>query len=418
MLIHMKRQAVTLGILAVAYGALMSYHYYSSVESLHHSYERTTNNLLLYNRAISNFVAKEQRPSVEKLLKDSGKKEFFSPCLQSSSYITNTINKYTNAERVKEGLPELHFKWASTNPLNIDNFANPLEHQWIEEIKLDDTKKFNKVYENNGRVNYYFAIAGNRMVESCLQCHDTPSSAPKDLTRVYGTTHGYGFKVGEMASIISVHIDIDDEMQALQTKLVKEGLILLLIFILLYGLVVWIHYKKCLLEDKASRDPLTKLLNRNLYFEIYNKEKQRCSRDFKYLAHITLDIDFFKQYNDTYGHIKGDIVLQKVAHEMERSFNRVSDFIFRIGGEEFAIVCSASSVEDIHNMGENLCKNIEMLRLEHLSSSVQNVVTISVGISILACTSNVPFEEVCEQSDVALYKAKSAGRNQVHIIQL
>ena len=415
---HIKKHMLVIGILLLTYASLMTYHYFSSTQNLIDSYERTTNNLLLYNRAISQFVAQEQRPTIDHLVKEAGQKDFFSPSLQSSSYITNAINKYTNHERVKEGLPQLHFKWASLNPMNSNNLANPLERQWIGQINLDEKHKISKVYENNGRMHYIFAIAGNRMEKSCLKCHDSSSSAPKYLTRVYGTTHGYGYKVGDLASIISVQIDIEDEMQTLYTKMLKEGLILLLLFVLVYCLIVWIQYKKSLLEDKASRDPLTKLLNRNLYGEIYNKEKLRCSRDFKYLAHITVDIDFFKQYNDTYGHIKGDEVLQKVATEMERSFNRVSDFIFRIGGEEFAIVCSASSIEDLENMGNNLCKNIEMLRLEHASSTVNKFVTVSVGMSILECSSNIPFEEVCEQSDKALYKAKNEGRNQVHSIQL
>lgn len=418
MLLYIKKHALILGILLLTYCALMTYHYISSRENLIKSYERSTNNLLLYNRAISQFAAKEQRPIVDHLVNEAGQKEFFSPSLQSSTYIINAINKYTNRERVKEGLPQLHFKWASLNPMNINNLANPLERQWIAEINLDEKKKVSKIYESNDRMHYIFAIAGNRMEQSCLKCHDTSSSAPKYLTRVYGTTHGYGYKVGDLASIISVHIDIEDEMQTLYSKILREGLILLLLFVLVYILIFWIKYKKSILEEKATHDPLTKLLNRNLYGEIYNKEKLRCSRDFKYLAHITVDIDFFKQYNDTYGHIKGDEVLKRVAIEMEHSFNRVSDFIFRIGGEEFAIVCSASSIENLVDMGNNLCKNIEMLRLEHSSSSVNKFVTVSVGMSILECSNNIPFEKVCEHSDMALYKAKHEGRNQVHSIQL
>lgn len=413
-----KKHSTSLVVLLFTYIALMTYHYFDSRESLIESYERSTQNLLLYNRAISSFIAKEQRPTIDKLLKESNNQDYFSPSLQSSSYITHSINKYANDERIKVGLPQLHFKWASDNPTNPKNFANPLEQQMIEQIKRDEKKRFSKLYETNGRLTYYYAIAGNRMAQSCLKCHDSPSAAPKAMTSMYGTTHGYGYKFGDLASIMTVHIDIEDQIKELEVKLFIEGVALLFIFIIVYVLLVWIQYKKQTLEDNASRDPLTKLLNRTRYCDIYNQEKLRCSRDLKYLAHISVDIDFFKQYNDTYGHIKGDEVLQKVANEMERSFNRVSDFIFRIGGEEFAIICSAPTIEDLQNMGKNLCKNIELLHLDHSASSVNKVVTVSVGMSILACSSSISFEEACEQSDKALYKAKQEGRNQVHTIQL
>lgn len=175
--------------------------------------------------------------------------------------------------------------------------------------------------------------------------------------------------------------------------------------------------QKSLRED-INIDPLTSLLNRRSFEKRFAIEKSRAKRDKKYLALVMIDIDFFKQYNDHYGHQKGDEALKRVALSLQNSFNRSSDFIFRLGGEEFAILTSEYSVSQLIDSAENGCKKMQKEHIEHLKSDIDPFLTISIGIAIVPYNSHLSLNKIYEESDKALYKAKSNGRNRVEHVEL
>ncbi len=163
------------------------------------------------------------------------------------------------------------------------------------------------------------------------------------------------------------------------------------------------------LEHLAITDGLTSLYNRRYFNQILPQEINRAKRNKKCIAFIMLDIDFFKQYNDAYGHLKGDETLVKVAHTIKHYFNRASDFCFRLGGEEFGIICTVNSPQESLNQAKVLRKAIEKLEILHTKSKISPFVTASLGIIISDTT-------VCEDNlyslaDEALYRAKETGRN-------
>lgn len=169
------------------------------------------------------------------------------------------------------------------------------------------------------------------------------------------------------------------------------------------------------LELLSIEDDLTKLYNRRHFNEILGKEIRRVKREGISLSLLSLDIDYFKKYNDTYGHPKGDEILKQVAKALKESTSRATDYVFRVGGEEFCIIFSALDIEDSMSYAKQIVKNIENLKIEHSANSASEYVTISAGLIVQNSKYIDNEEELYKSSDKALYKAKVNGRNQVYL---
>lgn len=163
----------------------------------------------------------------------------------------------------------------------------------------------------------------------------------------------------------------------------------------------------------ATLDGLTQIANRRKFDEYLTAEWKRASRDGGFLSIILCDIDFFKPYNDNYGHQGGDDTLRQVAQCIEANCKRSTDLAARYGGEEFIVVLPDTDSDGAAKVAENLRKAVEKLEIPHDYSKVCNFVTISVGVSTTIPTQEVPSAKLIEQADAALYQAKKLGRNRV-----
>lgn len=169
------------------------------------------------------------------------------------------------------------------------------------------------------------------------------------------------------------------------------------------------------LEKLSSRDGLTGLANRR-YFDFYlRREWQRAAQTHDHLALIMADIDFFKSYNDTYGHILGDECLIKVARSLEKALHRPGDLLARYGGEEFAAVLPGTDLSGALRVATRMLHAVEQAGIDHCRSPLCPVVTISLGVAGIgpgqyACSSP---RALLTAADRALYRAKRAGRNQL-----
>lgn len=172
---------------------------------------------------------------------------------------------------------------------------------------------------------------------------------------------------------------------------------------------------KAELEKLSITDSLTTLYNRRYFIDQIPQEINRTKRYGKMIGFIMFDIDFFKQYNDTYGHQKGDEVLSEIALTCKNIFSRASDFCFRLGGEEFGVFLSVDSYESLQKEAEKLRSGIENLHIQHSKSSIADFITISVG-AILS-EGNPSIEELYSKADNQMYKAKENGRNRVFLDQ-
>jgi diguanylate cyclase (GGDEF)-like protein len=163
----------------------------------------------------------------------------------------------------------------------------------------------------------------------------------------------------------------------------------------------------------SSLDGLTGIANRRYFDDYLNSELNRAVRNGNKLSLVMLDIDFFKFYNDTYGHQEGDRCLQLVAKMLRETVKRPGDLVARYGGEEFVVVLPETGIEGAARVAENLRFNVANLNIEHRNSKVSDHVTISLGVtSIIPAEASSP-EELIAQADAALYHAKDTGRDRV-----
>ncbi|MDH5694464.1 MAG: diguanylate cyclase [Gammaproteobacteria bacterium] len=165
------------------------------------------------------------------------------------------------------------------------------------------------------------------------------------------------------------------------------------------------------LERMARTDPLTNVTNRRGFDEVIQFEFNRSLRQGFELTLMMVDIDYFKKYNDQYGHIEGDKCLISVAQTMKEHFKRSGEVVARYGGEEFAIVLPNVNAEQAIKTAVRLLQKIKNMKLEHADSPVSPYVSISIGIaSIVPKTNEITLKDLMLFADQALYQAKEEGR--------
>jgi len=168
-----------------------------------------------------------------------------------------------------------------------------------------------------------------------------------------------------------------------------------------------------LLNDLAERDGLTGLYNRRMFDDFMRRVWRQARREEVALETIFVDIDFFKIYNDLYGHQAGDDCLKKVAKCLARSAKRPFDFCARYGGEEFVLVLYGPPTDYARTLPEQIRRDIIDLGIPHEGSQVDNLVTVSVGVAIIRPGARRSLAGTIQTADEALYQAKQEGRNRV-----
>lgn len=168
------------------------------------------------------------------------------------------------------------------------------------------------------------------------------------------------------------------------------------------------------LEQLANTDPLTGLYNRRSFNAFSEHEYARAMRYFEPLSLMIIDIDLFKNVNDTYGHLVGDEVIRRVALVCNQHI-READVLARIGGEEFAILLPGTDTESAYKLAERLRISQQTYRFpgQHEANDLPEV-TISIGVSTLS-VKDKSFAQMLSRADKALYSSKNIGRNSVHV---
>jgi len=169
-----------------------------------------------------------------------------------------------------------------------------------------------------------------------------------------------------------------------------------------------------MLESMAWIDGLTSISNRRRFDQTLEKEWKRAQRNRLPLAIIMVDIDYFKAYNDSYGHGKGDECLKLVATLLSTAVSRPGDLVARYGGEEFVILLPETDAMGARQVGEQVCADVESEQIPHIESPISRWVTISVGYAALIPESDQVSSLLVNQADRMLYQAKESGRNRVY----
>ncbi|HHJ15011.1 MAG TPA: diguanylate cyclase [Gammaproteobacteria bacterium] len=167
------------------------------------------------------------------------------------------------------------------------------------------------------------------------------------------------------------------------------------------------------LQRLSSLDGLTGVANRRQFDETLVREWRRAARDRKPVSLIFADIDYFKRYNDHYGHQAGDDTLRKVAQAIAHTVHRPGDLVARYGGEEFVMVLSDTTLEGAMAVAHKVLEQVHELRIPHCNAPGLDHVTLSIGVASRIPEPHQAPETLIEAADRALYRAKETGRNQV-----
>jgi adenylate cyclase len=184
------------------------------------------------------------------------------------------------------------------------------------------------------------------------------------------------------------------------------------------GIVIWQDNLQLKAENQAlyrlaNYDGLTQIPNRRQFDEYLQQEWKRMAREKSQLSLILCDVDFFKLYNDTYGHQAGDSCLQKVAQAMSQTIKRPSDLVARYGGEEFAVILPNTNLEGAMIVAEEIRSQVKILAVPHTASGVSEYVTVSLGVTSMIPVADIPAALLVKSADEALYRAKQKGRNRL-----
>jgi len=171
-----------------------------------------------------------------------------------------------------------------------------------------------------------------------------------------------------------------------------------------------------LVAELAQHDVLTWTKNRREFDDYLPRLWRQATEDGRTLALLLIDVDHFKPYNDRYGHQAGDAALRKVAHSIQSCVRRPLDMVARYGGEEFTAILYDTDGGRAANTAEQIRKSVERLAIEHRGSRASPVLTISIGVAVVAPEGSRSQSGAVQLADEALYRAKSKGRNRVEIM--
>ncbi len=166
------------------------------------------------------------------------------------------------------------------------------------------------------------------------------------------------------------------------------------------------------LQALSSIDDLTQLTNRRVFKEQLEQEWSRALRSQHPLSLIICDVDYFKLYNDTYGHPQGDECLRQVARALKQAIKRPGDVIARYGGEEFVFLLPETEADGALSLAQSARLRVEALQLPHSASQVSDYVTISMGVTSVVPSDSLDISTLVDTADMGLYEAKRKGRNQ------
>lgn len=167
----------------------------------------------------------------------------------------------------------------------------------------------------------------------------------------------------------------------------------------------------------SSTDDMTGLANRRRLDEVLDQEWKRALREEKPLSLAMIDVDWFKKYNDHYGHLAGDRCLQRIAAILQTPMHRAGDLVARYGGEEFAMVLPNTTLENALHVATLLCRVVEEACIPHAHAPAGRI-TISIGVASLTPHKDIDLEDLLREADLALYRAKELGRNRIETIRL
>lgn len=183
--------------------------------------------------------------------------------------------------------------------------------------------------------------------------------------------------------------------------------------------LVWVMQRMFSIENRlktiSMTDALTGIANRRSFDEKIQSECKRSKRAKEALTLLLIDVDYFKNFNDYYGHQKGDECLLKVAQTINKHARRANDLAARVGGEEFALIFPGIDKNNALRIADSIVDEISKKRIPHLKSEISDHLTISIGVASIMPANDENWEQLISKADAALYQSKERGRNQANL---
>jgi diguanylate cyclase (GGDEF)-like protein len=333
--------------------------------------------------------ATQPNPYLDDELRDIRVSDSLTLTKVNPAYMTRQL-----AEMAAEG-SGVQFHITSLDPIRPANAALPWEVDALRGFERGEPEFKQELSSSQGMVFRYMAPLLTK--EACLECHGEQ-----------------GYEIGDIRGGISVTLPP-------LAPLPLAGLIGSHLMVAAAGLAAILALSWLLkraydeLRRQAVMDALTSIPNRRFFIEQLMLELRRGAREQLPLSLIICDIDYFKQYNDYYGHPGGDRCLRAVADVLSAGLRRGGDFCARYGGEEFVVVLPNTRLDGACEVAEQLRSSIEHLRIQHATAPA-GVVTISAGVA--TALGPQEHERLIRNADEALYRAKTAGRNRVEAYQV
>ena len=306
------------------------------------------------------------------------------------------INEISRMSELKEGAK---FRITSLRPIDPENAPDPFEKQALEKFEHREGEFYRVEYPSDKPPVFRY-LAPMKADQTCLDCHRTQ-----------------GYKVGSIVGAVSITIPVDNilhEARTSKTLLIVASLMILslligIIYILTGRLVEKLDSVQRRYASLISTDELTRLRNRRYVLRRLEEECERADRLGAQLSILLIDLDHFKQVNDTFGHPFGDQVLRRVAARMKSCLRRY-DVLGRIGGEEFLIISPGATLEEAIALAERIRSQIDSVQV--VDGNKECSVTVSIGVTSFSTMEGTP-DLLMRKADAALYRAKDQGRDRV-----
>ena len=338
--------------------------------------------------------------------------------MNEKRFLPQTVPAFAAAEtlrRLRDRFPAYEYKESLLNPTNVRDRASDWERALIEKFRADSTQtEFSGVQGEGIAQAVYVARPITIKDAQCLVCHSVPAAAPASMIQIYGDKNGFGWQLNETVGMQLVKLPMLYPLQKARATFYSFMGSLLTIFVLMFvalnvvlsGLVIEpmarINKK---LEELATKDFLTDLVNRRRFFEQLESAMATARVKKTSVSVVIFDLDLFKRINDTFGHDSGDVVLKNTALRV-RELLRGSDCAARIGGEEFIILLNETRIETAMAIAEAVRARIADVPFELVG-------TVSASFGVAEWDMKEDSRALINRADRALYTAKQTGRNRV-----
>lgn len=344
--------------------------------------------------------------------------------------LDSKINSYVLIDNIVFLLPELIEYNGQIRAVTLSAQNSALATNQREYVKTQENKIKEKLEKLNYNLSLYYE---NRSSDEIKDAHNGALKAQDAMIELANNKLLSGENLFEIYTITTKNIEsiidlynenLKNLNNILEKRLNKDREISILIILAGFCSILFIIYINVLfyrrnkkfinkIEELTITDAMTTLHNRRYFDLVFDNLLKSQKRARQTLAFIVVDIDHFKQYNDTYGHQAGDEALKIVANCLKNSLRREGDFAFRLGGEEFGVLCTGLDDSQAFDFADGIRKKVEEEKIEHKKSTASKYITISMGLIVIKPGLVNSVNDVYRYADEALYRAKENGRNRV-----